>query len=54
VLDRNGSTKIGGQLFLNCTKNIELTGALFARTVTFALTKKPATRPCCEPAQNDI
>jgi hypothetical protein len=28
--------------FLNCTKNTELTGAPFARTVTFALARKSA------------
>ena len=30
----------GGQLFLNCTKNIELTGALFARTVTLTMNRQ--------------
>jgi hypothetical protein len=29
-------------LFLNCTKNTELTSAVFTRTFTFALTKKAA------------
>jgi len=31
--------KISGKIFLNCTKNIELTRARFARTFSFALAK---------------
>jgi hypothetical protein len=36
--------KIRHALFLNCTKNTELTNAHFARTVTFARTQNNPTR----------
>jgi hypothetical protein len=40
---RHGSI---GMLFLNCTKNIELTYDAFDRTFTFALTQElPTARP---------
>jgi hypothetical protein len=48
ILHRENWQKSAAEIFLTCTKNIELTAAPFARKVRFALTKNLQEKPTSE------